>query len=132
MVYNPSTKITSSFWHFRIFVSIIKKEVLLFVPEADINVHAWTVVKGNRLRHHRSYHIIFFCNIFNNILVALNRIGCIHKCVVPNINFTLTSSCDFVMMSIANDTKIVTENVYTFISIIHQSVTRCTWKISFF
>src|SRR5688572_7153965 len=93
-------------------------------------MHPRTVIQCNWFGHHCCYHVMLFCNVLDNVLVTLDRIGSINKTIVTNVYFALSSSRNFMMMGIANYSEIRTENVDTFMPIVHKSISRWTWKIS--
>ena len=71
MIYYPATEITAYLGHLSIFITRIKEQVLVIVPQADINMHTRAIVKGNRFGHHCGYHVVFRSYIFDNMLITL-------------------------------------------------------------
>ena len=79
VLHDASAKITRSLRHLGVLVCRIVKEVPALAPQTDIDVHAGAVVKRYRLWHHGRYHVVLFCNVLDDVLVALYRVACVDQ-----------------------------------------------------
>src|SRR5919199_2282864 len=94
-------------------------------------MHARAVIKCYRLWHHCRNHIVLFCNILNNILVTLHGISGINQAVKADVNLALACCGYFMVVSIAYNSKVICEHIHAFITILHESITGRTWKVTF-
>ncbi len=70
------------------------------VEDRLVNVHTASVVAEKRLRHECCDFAILASNVVDDIFVFHKVIGCFRKCVKTEVDFSLSSCCNFMVMTL--------------------------------
>src|SRR3989442_15557118 len=108
---------------------LVIENVLAFLPETLVSMHARAVILKERLRHHGHRLSAPTPNVLDDVLVEQDLVSHLCKRGVLHIDFSLAGGPDFVVMNLDNDTALLepahhlTTNVVLMIHRRHPKVT---------
>ena len=107
------------------------EQILAFLPEGQVRVHAAPVIIEQRFRHKRYGFTMLSCGIFYYVLVFEHVVRHFNKRSEAHIDLRLAARCNFMVLAFNGDADVL-KRQHHFASNILLTISRRDGKISFF